>query len=76
MRCLTCIAAISDALKTLQAFTDHYFNTFDNARPNLTPLYSEQAVLTFNDSTPIVGQQAISQKLAALPFQQVSMCAG
>lgn len=57
----------------LQAFTDHYYTTFDSNRANVTPLYSDQAVLTFNDSTPVIGQQAISQKLGALPFQQVGL---
>ena len=57
----------------MQAFTDHYYTTFDSNRANVTPLYSDQAVLTFNDSTPVIGQQAISQKLGALPFQQVRL---
>ena len=57
----------------LQAFTDHYYTTFDSNRANVTPLYSDQAVLTFNDNTPVIGQQAVSQKLGALPFQQVRL---
>ena len=54
---------------TLQAFVDHYYNTFDTARSSLASLYSEQAMLTFEGSET-QGQQAILQKLTSLPFQQ------
>lgn len=34
-------------LARLQAFTEHYYTTFDTARANLAPLYQDQSLLTF-----------------------------
>jgi hypothetical protein len=43
----------------LQAFTDHYYNTFDTARANLASLYQEQSMLTF-EGQKFQGMQAVS----------------
>lgn len=53
----------------MQAFTDHYYNTFDTNRPALAGLYQEQSMLTF-EGQKFAGQGAITQKLTSLPFQQ------
>jgi hypothetical protein len=53
----------------VQAFTDHYYNTFDTNRQALGPLYQEQSLLNF-EGVKTVGSTAILQKLTTLPFQQ------
>lgn len=52
-----------------QAFTDHYYNTFDTNRQALGPLYQEQSLMNFQGAKS-VGSAAIQQKLTALPFKQ------
>lgn len=52
----------------LQAFTDHYYNTFATNRPALATLYQEQSMMTFEGEKFAGG--AITQKLTSLPFQQ------
>lgn len=52
-----------------QAFVDHYYRTFDENRQNLTPLYQEQSLLTFQGER-FQGAQAILQKLTSLAFQR------
>ena len=52
----------------VQAFTDHYYNTFDTNRAGLAPLYQESSLLTF-EGTKTQGSAAIIQKLQSLPFQ-------
>ena len=37
----------SDRSAAAQAFTDHYYRTFDTNRPALASLYEEQSLLTF-----------------------------
>ncbi|KAI7839551.1 hypothetical protein COHA_006678 [Chlorella ohadii] len=51
-----------------KAFTDHYYSTFDTARPNLAGLYQDQSMLTF-EGQKFQGTQAIMGKLTSLPFQ-------
>jgi len=51
-------------------FIEFYYNTFDNDRKQLVPLYRENSMLTF-ESTSSLGVSAIVEKLAGLPFQKV-----
>ncbi|KAJ6500589.1 nuclear transport factor 2 [Mycena sanguinolenta] len=51
-------------------FVDFYYQTFDSNRANLTPLYRDNSMLTF-EGDPIVGATKIIEKLASLPFQKV-----
>ena len=52
-----------------QAFTDHYYPTFDQNRGALAGLYSDQSVLCF-EGQKVQGTQAIVSKLTSLPFQR------
>lgn len=52
-----------------QAFTDHYYPTFDQNRGALASLYSDQSVLCF-EGQKVQGTQAIVAKLTSLPFQR------
>ena len=52
-----------------QAFTDHYYPTFDQNRQALAGLYSDQSVLCF-EGQKVQGTQAIVSKLTSLPFQR------
>ena len=61
-------------LNIIQAFQEHYYNTFSSNRQALAGLYKEDAFLTFEGQT-VQGNQAITQKLTALPFQQVCWAA-
>ena len=54
----------------LQAFQEHYYNTFDTNRQALSGLYKDDAFLSFEGQL-VQGSQAITQKLTSLPFQQV-----
>ncbi|KAF2396256.1 putative nuclear transport factor NTF-2 [Trichodelitschia bisporula] len=51
-------------------FVEFYYQTFDNGRAGLAPLYRETSMLTFEGSTTQGGQNII-EKLAGLPFQKV-----
>ena len=53
----------------MQAFTDHYYPTFDQNRSALAGLYSDQSVMTF-EGQKSQGAQAIVTKLTGLPFQR------
>lgn len=55
-------------LYNVQAFTDHYYSTFDGNRAGLAGLYQEQSLLTF-EGQKFVGSQQIMEKLGGLPFQ-------
>ncbi len=52
-----------------QAFTDHYYQAFDQNRGALSSLYSDQSVLCF-EGHKSHGSQAIISKLTTLPFQR------
>ena len=43
----------------LQAFTDHYYQTFDTNRPTLAGLYQDQSMLTF-EGQKYQGTQLVS----------------
>ncbi|KAJ5808259.1 hypothetical protein N7474_009528 [Penicillium riverlandense] len=53
-----------------QQFVDFYYQSFDNNRSGLTPLYRDQSMLTF-ETSQVQGATAITEKLTSLPFQQV-----
>lgn len=52
-----------------KAFVEHYYRTFDSNRAGLANLYQEGSMLTF-EGAKTQGAQAITAKLASLPFQQ------
>ena len=54
-----------------QAFSDHYYATFDSNRAALAGLYKDDAILSF-EGQKVQGQSAVMQKLTSLPFHQVS----
>lgn len=47
----------------LQAFTDHYYTTFDTNRQGLGVLYQEQSMLTF-EGQQFLGTQQVRRGLA------------
>ncbi|KAK2591664.1 Nuclear transport factor 2 [Conoideocrella luteorostrata] len=51
-------------------FIEFYYNTFDTDRKNLSSLYRENSMLTF-ESASSLGVNNIVEKLAGLPFQKV-----
>eukprot|EP00166_Cyanidium_caldarium_P001333 ctg_1671.g458 len=53
-----------------EAFVTHYYAVFDADRSQLSSLYREPSMLTF-EGTACMGPQAIVQKLVSLPFQKV-----
>jgi Nuclear transport factor 2 (NTF2) domain len=57
------------AAARLQAFSDHYYATFDTNRAALASLYQDQSLLTF-EGQKFQGSAAIIQKLTSLPFTQ------
>ncbi|KAL4201628.1 hypothetical protein AMTRI_Chr02g259530 [Amborella trichopoda] len=52
-----------------KAFVDHYYNTFDNGRALLGPLYAATSLLSF-EGQMVKGVADIVQKLTQLPFDQ------
>ncbi|KAJ5722555.1 Nuclear transport factor 2 Eukaryote [Penicillium malachiteum] len=53
-----------------QQFVQFYYNSFDENRANLGPLYRDHSMLTFETSSHL-GANAIVEKLTSLPFQKV-----
>ncbi|KAI9018052.1 hypothetical protein CLU79DRAFT_761468 [Phycomyces nitens] len=53
-----------------KAFVEFYYKTFDQNRQDLTPLYRESSMLSF-EGQQTVGAAGIIEKLAGLPFQKV-----
>ncbi|PWY99740.1 putative NTF2-nuclear transport factor [Testicularia cyperi] len=51
-------------------FTDFYYNTFDSDRSQLSNLYRDTSMLSFEGSQ-LQGAGAIVEKLTSLPFQKV-----
>ncbi|KAJ7650577.1 nuclear transport factor 2 [Roridomyces roridus] len=51
-------------------FIDFYYATFDENRANLSALYRDTSMLTW-EGTQIAGSAAIVEKLVNLPFQKV-----
>jgi len=56
------------------AFTKHYYTTFDTARVNLQTLYQDTSLLSFEDDQ-FMGMSSIMTKLTTLQFQQVQHAA-
>ncbi|KAF8626331.1 hypothetical protein AX15_004992 [Amanita polypyramis BW_CC] len=61
---------MADINSIAQQFTDFYYSTFDSNRSDLSSLYRDTSMLTFEGS-PIQGTKAILEKLTNLPFQKV-----
>ncbi|KAJ5584510.1 uncharacterized protein N7459_004310 [Penicillium hispanicum] len=61
---------MADFTSIAQQFVQFYYETFDNNRAGLTPLYRDQSMLTFETSS-VQGAGSITEKLTSLPFQQV-----
>ncbi|RKP26141.1 hypothetical protein SYNPS1DRAFT_22032 [Syncephalis pseudoplumigaleata] len=59
-----------DINSVAQSFTQFYYNTFDANRAQLTPLYRDHSMLTF-EGAPLQGVAPIVEKLTNLPFQKV-----
>ncbi len=53
----------------MKQFVDYYYSTFDTNRQGLAGLYQDSSMMSF-EGQEFQGQQAIGQKLMALPFQQ------
>ncbi|KAF4655404.1 Nuclear transport factor 2 [Perkinsus olseni] len=53
-----------------EQFVQHYYGTFDANRSNLTPLYGDTSMLTF-EGEQFQGATNIVQKLVSLPFLKV-----
>ncbi|GAA98084.1 hypothetical protein E5Q_04766 [Mixia osmundae IAM 14324] len=53
-----------------QQFVTYYYQVFDADRSNLSALYRDQSMLTF-ESASTQGTTAITEKLKGLPFQKV-----
>ncbi|RYO74252.1 hypothetical protein DL766_002219 [Monosporascus sp. MC13-8B] len=51
-------------------FVDYYYQTFDSDRRNLSTLYRNNSMLTF-ESQPYQGTASIVEKLVGMPFQAV-----
>ena len=56
-----------------QAFTDHYYATFDTARNNLAGLYQDQSMLTF-EGQKFQGTQAVRLAASQLVRRPVGGC--
>ncbi|KAJ5728344.1 Nuclear transport factor 2 Eukaryote [Penicillium malachiteum] len=54
-----------------QQFVQFYYNTFDQDRAGLLPLYREHSMLTFETSSHL-GANEIVEKLTSLPFEKVA----
>ncbi|KAK9700526.1 Nuclear transport factor 2 [Basidiobolus ranarum] len=61
---------MSDINAIAKSFVDYYYNTFDGNRAELSPLYREASMLTF-EGQPFQGVKNIVEKLTSLPFQRV-----
>ncbi|KAI9275607.1 hypothetical protein BDA99DRAFT_191475 [Phascolomyces articulosus] len=62
---------MADFNQVAEAFVKFYYETFDSNRQNLTPLYREGSMLTF-EGQQFSGANAITEKLVSLPFQKVA----
>ncbi|KAI9632357.1 uncharacterized protein MKK02DRAFT_40659 [Dioszegia hungarica] len=51
-------------------FTDFYYQTFDADRSQLSALYRDMSMLTW-ENNPIQGAKDITEKLVSLPFEKV-----
>ncbi|KAI1908160.1 Nuclear transport factor 2 [Ophidiomyces ophidiicola] len=62
---------ILDFQNVAQQFVEYYYKTFDENRADLSPLYRDHSMLTFENSS-IQGTGLIVEKLMSLPFQKVA----
>ncbi|KAL5533385.1 NTF2 [Sanghuangporus sanghuang] len=51
-------------------FTQYYYQTFDNDRSQLGPLYRQESMMTW-EGQQVQGVQGIVEKLTSLPFAKV-----
>ncbi|CAO3640147.1 unnamed protein product [Mucor hiemalis] len=61
---------MADINQVATAFTQFYYQTFDTNRPQLSALYREGSMLSF-EGQQFSGVNSIVEKLAGLPFQKV-----
>ncbi|KAI9271203.1 hypothetical protein EDC94DRAFT_597493 [Helicostylum pulchrum] len=61
---------MADINQIATAFTQFYYETFDRSRQELTPLYRDQSMLTF-EGQQFSGAANVVEKLVSLPFQKV-----
>ncbi|KAG2230623.1 hypothetical protein INT48_009613, partial [Thamnidium elegans] len=67
---------MADINQIATAFTQFYYETFDRSRQELTPLYRDQSMLTFegqqfSSAANIVEKLVVSILCISLPFQKV-----
>ena len=63
---------VEHAKNVAQAFTAHFYNTFDVNRNELANLYDPSvSLLQFESSPVVVGKDAIVKKLVELPMRTV-----
>ncbi|KAI9313916.1 hypothetical protein BX666DRAFT_1974766 [Dichotomocladium elegans] len=62
---------MADFNAVAKAFVEFYYQTFDESRGKLTPLYRDQSMLTF-EGQQFSGASNIVEKLVSLPFQKVA----
>ncbi|OJJ85679.1 nuclear transport factor 2 family protein [Aspergillus glaucus CBS 516.65] len=62
---------MADFRNIAEQFVQFYYNTFDNARGNLSGLYREHSMLTF-ETESLQGSGPIAEKLISLPFAKVA----
>ncbi|KAI9900559.1 hypothetical protein N3K66_004821 [Trichothecium roseum] len=61
---------MADFENIAKQFTEYYYNTFDQDRNGLRTLYRPESMLTF-ESSPLLGDKSITEKLVSLPFTKV-----
>ncbi|KAL0574579.1 Nuclear transport factor 2 [Marasmius crinis-equi] len=61
---------MADINAIAKQFTDFYYSTFDSNRANLTSLYRDHSMLTW-EGAPFQSANAIVEKITNLPFQKV-----
>ncbi|KAI8093829.1 uncharacterized protein BX664DRAFT_330681 [Halteromyces radiatus] len=62
---------MADFNAVAKAFVEFYYQTFDTSRQNLTSLYRNNSMLTF-EGQQFQGAANITEKLVSLPFQKVA----
>ncbi|KAI1100919.1 nuclear transport factor 2 [Jackrogersella minutella] len=61
---------MADLVNVAAMFVDFYYSQFDQDRGNLSTLYRDGSMLTF-ESASFKGTPSIIEKLQGLPFQQI-----
>ena len=62
---------LNQAKQIAEAFTAHFYNTFDTDRNGLGNLYCDASLLQFESSPVVMGKDEIVKKLVGLPMQTV-----